>query len=267
DRIIALTQRLSKRNFVPVLLGNVSADSPVARFRSPEAINLTNQTSMGDLVAWLAGCDVVIGADTGPMHIAAAAETPMVVVTRGKSNFPTRFGPWGSFVTILRREYECPQVATRLCTDSDCPALPSVDEIENAVLEIPSRRSARNPNALRELFFMHSIRVLVPCRNQVEWHRINALRRRFEKQRLIVVPYFWDGTIGTLCKELLRVNATVVMSSDLSLWQAKWTRRWMGIRYQYIPPIIIRRSVLVSDSVAELVSLYKECWRSGVGII
>ena len=46
---------------------------------SEKVTNLAGKTSLAELTSILANCDVVLSNDTGPMHLAAAVDTPVVV--------------------------------------------------------------------------------------------------------------------------------------------------------------------------------------------
>lgn len=70
-------------------------------------IDLTGKTSLAQLSTLLMTCDLFIGADSGVMHLAAAAGTPIVAIF-GPSNHRA-WGPWtpdGKSV-IVRSEVEC----------------------------------------------------------------------------------------------------------------------------------------------------------------
>jgi ADP-heptose:LPS heptosyltransferase len=58
----------------------------------PGALNLAGSLSWGELEALLRRAALVVGVDTGPLHLAAAAGTPSVVLF-GPAD-PIRFGPW-----------------------------------------------------------------------------------------------------------------------------------------------------------------------------
>ena len=60
---------------------------------------LVQTEDLRHLAALIAACDVYIGNDTGPMHIAAAVDTPVVALF-GSTN-PIRSGPYGDKHTIV----------------------------------------------------------------------------------------------------------------------------------------------------------------------
>ena len=54
---------------------------------------VAGETSLGELAALYARCGLVMGPDSGPLHLAVAVGTPSVTLY-GASD-PARFGPWG----------------------------------------------------------------------------------------------------------------------------------------------------------------------------
>jgi ADP-heptose:LPS heptosyltransferase len=63
-------------------------------------INLAGRTSVAEMVAALARCGVVVGNDTGPLHVAAALGKP-VVGLYGKTD-PKSVGPYGQLENVVR---------------------------------------------------------------------------------------------------------------------------------------------------------------------
>lgn len=59
-----------------------------------DRVQLVEQVSLGELAALYARCALVMGPDSGPLHLAVAVCTPSVTLY-GASD-PVRFGPWGS---------------------------------------------------------------------------------------------------------------------------------------------------------------------------
>ena len=72
------------------------------------AINAAGKTTLRETAALLCQCQVFVGNDAGPMHMAAAANVPIVEISchpkRGSawsSNSPLRFRPWKiNYVTV-----------------------------------------------------------------------------------------------------------------------------------------------------------------------
>ena len=68
---------------------------------TPQARDLSGQTSLLDLVSLAGGAVAAAGNDTGPMHLIAAAACPSVVLYSNESD-PLLCGQRGPSVTILR---------------------------------------------------------------------------------------------------------------------------------------------------------------------
>ena len=65
----------------------------------PETINLAGRTSLGRLAAVLRRADFLVTNDSGPMHLAAAVQTPVVAIF-GPTD-PRKVGPYGSEHRVL----------------------------------------------------------------------------------------------------------------------------------------------------------------------
>jgi heptosyltransferase-2/heptosyltransferase-3 len=79
----------------------------VAAHMRSDALSLAGQTSVGQLAALLRRAALVLGVDSGPMHLAAAQGTPTLhLYGPGDAG---RFGPWGDPArhVVLRQELWC----------------------------------------------------------------------------------------------------------------------------------------------------------------
>ena len=73
-----------------------------------ESINIAGKTTLTQLASILLTCNVFIGNDSGPMHLAAAVGTQTIGLY-GPGD-PTRFGPAGEKCQTIRRRSDCPCV-------------------------------------------------------------------------------------------------------------------------------------------------------------
>jgi heptosyltransferase-2 len=115
-------------------------------------LNLGERTTLGQLAAVLARCDLFIGSDSGVMHLAAAEGTPVLAVF-GPSN-DKAWGPWPGRgnedrARVLRVDLPCSPcfyTGYRLGTPQGCPArtcLTSIgpDDVVAAAREMLERKS------------------------------------------------------------------------------------------------------------------------------
>ena len=100
--------RVERHGAQIVLVGTaVDGAEAVAAAMTAPALNLTGQTTLPQLAALLGQCDLFLGADSGVMHMAAAARTPVVALF-GPSN-PQAWGPWtpAGRSTVVRLGLPC----------------------------------------------------------------------------------------------------------------------------------------------------------------
>jgi ADP-heptose:LPS heptosyltransferase len=95
----ALAQALQARGLRAVVVGSAK-EAAIAR-AIPAALNLTGQTSFGDLADLGRAARFAVGNDTGPMHLLAAAGCRSVVLFSRDSD-PALCAPRGSDVRVLR---------------------------------------------------------------------------------------------------------------------------------------------------------------------
>jgi heptosyltransferase I len=89
--------------------------------------------SVGDLIALVRRAGVVIAGDTGPLHLGAALERPVVGLF-GPTD-PARNGPYGDRVRVLRHESSVKDHSRRAETEEGLMRI-TVDEVVAAALEL-----------------------------------------------------------------------------------------------------------------------------------
>ncbi|HEV2236461.1 MAG TPA: glycosyltransferase family 9 protein, partial [Ktedonobacterales bacterium] len=77
----------------------------IARKAGAGVVSLTGRTSLPELAALLARCDLLVSGDSGPLHIACAVGTP-VVGLYGPTD-PAISGPLGRRAVVLRQDLWC----------------------------------------------------------------------------------------------------------------------------------------------------------------
>ncbi|MCG3134012.1 MAG: Lipopolysaccharide heptosyltransferase 1 [Planctomycetes bacterium] len=100
---------------------------------SDGAAELTPETrSLADLVALLRGADLVVGADSGPVAIAAAAGVRTVALFGPKD--PAVYAPPGRRVAVVWKQVYCSPCRLRVCDDPICMTTMTPDEAWAGVL-------------------------------------------------------------------------------------------------------------------------------------
>lgn len=118
-----LADLLIEKAKATVILCGSTADLPhmrqiAGRMRHAPVV-AAGQLNLAEAVALAALCDVYVGVDSGPMHIAALAGTKVVALF-GPTD-PARVGPYGEGHKVIRRsDLECLGCRKRSCRDRRC---------------------------------------------------------------------------------------------------------------------------------------------------
>jgi lipopolysaccharide heptosyltransferase I len=99
----------------------------------PQVLNLAGQTNLQQLAGLFSLADLVLTPDTGPMHLAAAVQAPLIALFGPTA--PWRTGPYGDGHVILRRGLTCSPCFKKKCPTMECMKSLSVEEVLTAAEE------------------------------------------------------------------------------------------------------------------------------------
>jgi heptosyltransferase-2 len=98
-------------------------------------LNMAGRTTVRELAALIKRCNFFITNDSGPMHLAAAFNVPLVAIFGPTDNTTT--SPYSSHSVVVRSETECAPCLKRECpTDHRCMTAVSADDVINAALHL-----------------------------------------------------------------------------------------------------------------------------------
>ncbi|RAP32851.1 hypothetical protein DID75_03790 [Candidatus Marinamargulisbacteria bacterium SCGC AG-410-N11] len=126
-------------------------------------ILLYNETSLLDLMAYTSLLTVMIGTDTGPTHIAAALNIPVLGVSPTKFVKSLRWGPWKTNSRVVGKPFNCDLV----CNPYKCQLMYCIDALQpqyvyqelQALLDSDSKLYSLG--YLRKNWFKHSVNIAV----------------------------------------------------------------------------------------------------------
>ena len=97
-----LAAHMSSKGITPIILGSSAERCLASKIVKlvPEALDFTGKTNLIDIGAMAKKAKLVVGNDTGPMHIASATNCPCIVLFSNESN-PRLCAPKGKKTTIL----------------------------------------------------------------------------------------------------------------------------------------------------------------------
>lgn len=143
DRHAALVERLAARGWPVVVTGHRRERALTARVAGRHGTDLGGRTDLAGLAAVLRGAAVVVAANTGPAHLAAAVGTP--VVSLFAPTVPVeRWRPWRvPHIVLGDLAIACAGCRARSCPVPGHPCLASVspDDAVAAVAELGSLRA------------------------------------------------------------------------------------------------------------------------------
>lgn len=105
---VGLIDRLHQTGYRAVLVGGpdeAEAAAQIAQACKDAPLVLTGKTTLGQLAAVLAQSDLMIGSDSGPLHLATALGTRVVGLYGPTS--PVRYGPFGQPDAVRRHPIFC----------------------------------------------------------------------------------------------------------------------------------------------------------------
>lgn len=132
ERFAALADLLAERVGAEVVLigagEELDVSEEVARRMRNSPVVLTGETDLSTTAAVLSIADLLVTNDTGPAHIAAAVECPVVVIFGPTNPLTTR--PFSSLAEVVRRPPDCAPCMLRDCPiDHRCMTAISAEEV------------------------------------------------------------------------------------------------------------------------------------------
>jgi lipopolysaccharide heptosyltransferase II len=88
----------------------------------PGVVDWTGRLGIVELAALLEQADLLVGADSGPAHLAAAVGTPAVVLFSG-TNSAGQWQPCGQQVSVIRHEVDCSPCHRECCPRTGHPCM------------------------------------------------------------------------------------------------------------------------------------------------
>jgi ADP-heptose:LPS heptosyltransferase len=107
---VRLAEALSAAGFAPLLVGAPSDRELCERIRCAAGVAISNfagRTTIPEMATLLAGCELLISADTGAVHLAAAVGTT-VLGLYGATAWFTETAPYGDYHLILQTPLNAP---------------------------------------------------------------------------------------------------------------------------------------------------------------
>ena len=127
DRYISLIDQIHKElDYQVILIGSQrekEINDCIELKCNIKPINLTNQTTLKELVSLINLSDCVVGTETGPVHIASALSIPIISISPTKFIKSFRWGPFNTNHVVITKNDKCPLVCNTYknnCEENFC---------------------------------------------------------------------------------------------------------------------------------------------------
>jgi len=124
----ALIQQIDREALAQIVLVGTEAEkdaTPDLKLNSERLIDLRGKTALQDLPVLFDICDIFIGSDSGPAHIAAAQGLEIILLVSGTNDIRLWY-PWTERLRLLQHEVPCSPCGVEICPVEGHPC---VDEI------------------------------------------------------------------------------------------------------------------------------------------
>ncbi len=119
ENFALLAARLDRDTACRVIVTGGPKDRETFRQAMPlfgdHVIDLVGRCTLRDTIAILKRCALFVGNDSGIMHLAAAAGTPLVALFGPQS--PVKFGPWSRRAKVIYKEMDCSPCKQKFFTE------------------------------------------------------------------------------------------------------------------------------------------------------
>lgn len=140
EKLTSLSRRLAETPGVKVILIGSKEDKTRAEEIQLQShvplISMVGQLGLIELKEVLLRAVLFVGPDSGPMHVAAAAGTPIVAFFG--PTLPAHFSPWKAKAILIEKELSCRPCKQRRCLSEDfrCLRMISAEEVFEACLSV-----------------------------------------------------------------------------------------------------------------------------------
>ncbi|GEM_PF-506031 len=138
ENYMEIARRIKKKDLgIPLFIGMQEEKRLLEPYRKEEIltfVNLAGKTSLEELVKVFQKCDLYVGNDSGPAHLAALTGLPVLLVFSGTNDF-RRWTPWADRLRLINHPVPCSPCEEKVCPlkRQICLEEISVEEVFDAV--------------------------------------------------------------------------------------------------------------------------------------
>lgn len=138
EYIKQLCEELSKRDIRVVITGTdkdlESIENLIKEIKHTKPINACGKTTVSQLICLIKRCNVYVGFDSAPLHIASAVKTPFVALF-GPTDFRRHLPPAKDFI-VIKKDLACSPCYRPNCKSNKCMKAITPEEVLEAILKL-----------------------------------------------------------------------------------------------------------------------------------
>jgi len=139
ERFAAVADTIAREFGLRILLtggpGETEIGADIEKAMSEPCLNMVGKTTVRQMSALLSHCALMVTNDSGPMHVAAAFDVPIVAVFGSTDHTTT--SPLNDICRIVRHDFDCAPCLLRQCpTDHRCMNAVTVDDVLAAARDL-----------------------------------------------------------------------------------------------------------------------------------
>lgn len=228
--------------------------------------NLLGKTTLPELFAFINFSDFYIGPDTGPSHVAAFLNKPMIIFSSIKPSSPTRWGPWTEYLRIIRKEYACQHKFPQRCEPNTCFSYVTGELLYRTftgLLESLLLQDNLDEPEQKKYHLLQSARVLYVMHSRSEYEALARHLYGLQSEGLVVVPIIlrprWYH-LPWLIRIILEKNINIIQGA-MPKWMVKIIRWYIGFIKQYIRPIYAPQTFHSFIYLEDHLAIYQAIWQ------
>jgi len=138
DNLIRLCEELGRRGVRIVLTGTekdvANAEYLTRQLKNIKLINACAKTTINQLACLIRRCNVYVSADSSPLHVAAAVDTPFIALF-GPTDPRRHLPPVKDFI-VIKKDLACSPCYKPKCRDAKCMESITPEEVLEAIEQL-----------------------------------------------------------------------------------------------------------------------------------
>ena len=200
-----------------------------------QLITMVSQLSLAHIQVLIKHADMMIGADSGPAHIASGFQVPVLVNYVNRIQNACHWGPWNSPHRIVKSVHNCTDVCRpQACSKTTCREGLSNNALTEAFDELSTRTLLEDPSQ-RHYWLKNT--VVVGVLNHTSPALVDYLKQ--EGWRCIILPNAWLQKINIMIKS--NCNLVVLPPNNYTFFTrfiSMIINRWVSNSIAFLPKTI-----------------------------